>query len=171
MRGDEIDQIGWATCQYAHNKNKQYHSSYKCCLGSYNCPESGCKFKSRPRLPRNPSKLSAKNPLPPKNPYCIIHDTKELIHVPCPVEMIVSTCIQVEDPHVKVQHFGVHNHPKPPPIRANAAAKKEFRNLVKNHPTTKPIALSTGANHRKAPHEIYPCYANDDKMRSNGKRY
>ncbi len=46
MRGDEIDQIGWATCQYAHNKNTQYHSSYKCCLGSYNCPESCCKFKS-----------------------------------------------------------------------------------------------------------------------------
>ena len=151
---------------HAHQKNKKYHTSYEYCLGSYNCPEPGCKFKSWPRLPWNPSKLSLKNPLPPKNPCCIIHDTKEFVHIPCLVEMIVSTSIHVEDSHVKVKHIGVHNHPKPPPIRPTAATKKEFCNLVKNHPTTKPIALSTGANHRKAPHQIHPCYGNDDKMRS-----
>ena len=55
MTADEIDQIGWATCQYSHSRINNYHVSYKCCLGSFTCPEPGCKFQSRPRLPRNPS--------------------------------------------------------------------------------------------------------------------
>ena len=83
MKGDKINHIGWATCQYTHSKTKEYRMTYKCCLGVYNCPVPGCKFKSTPRLPRNPSKQSAKNPLSPKNLHCIIHDTTELIHIPC----------------------------------------------------------------------------------------
>jgi hypothetical protein len=41
---------------------------------------------------------------------------------------------------------------------------------VKSYPTTKPIALSMGAKHQKEPHEIHPCYANDDKMWSEWKK-
>jgi hypothetical protein len=81
-------------------------------------PVPGCKFKSRTRLPRNPSKQSAKNPLSPKNLHCIIHDTTELIHIPCLVEMVVSTSLKEDNQYVQVNHIGVHNHPKPPLIRA-----------------------------------------------------
>ena len=89
--GDETDHTGWTTCQYTHSITNNYRVLYKCCLGNYTCPEPGCKFKSRPRLPRNPSKQLVKNPLPPKNPHFVIHNTTELIHVPCQVEIIVST--------------------------------------------------------------------------------
>ena len=81
-------------------------------------PVPGCKFKSRTRLPRNPSKQSAKNPLSPKNLHCIIHDTTELIHIPCLMEMVVSTSLKEDNQFVQVKHIGVHNHPKPLLIRA-----------------------------------------------------
>ncbi len=58
----------------------------------------------------------------------------------------------------------------PPLICPTIDAQKEFRNLVKTYPTMKPIALSMGAKHWKAPHEIHLCYANDDKMRSKRKK-
>jgi hypothetical protein len=144
--------------------------SYKCCLGSYNCPEQGCRFKSRPRLPQNPTKQSAKIFLPPKNPYCWIHDTTDVINSSCLAESRVYTSTKVDDRHVKVKHIGFRSHPKPPPIRPTVDDPKEFRNLVKTYPTIKPIALSTGSKHRKAPHEIHPCYANNDKMRSKRKK-
>ena len=84
--------------------------------------------------------------------------------------MTVYTSIKEADRHVKVKHAGSHMHPQPPPIRPTVAAAREFRNLVRSYPTTIPIALSTGARHRKAPHEIHPCYANDDKMRAERKK-
>ena len=170
MKGDEVEQIAWATCQYAHNTTQYYHVSYICCLGSYICPEPNCKFQSRPRLPRSASKKMAMNPLTPKNPWCKIHDKIRLQHIVCNVKMTVYTSIKEGDRHEKVKHAGDHNHPKPPPIRVHVAAAKAFRNLVWSYPTTKPIALSTGARHRIAPHEIHPCYANDDKMRSERKK-
>ena len=119
MKADEVEQIAWATCQYAHNTTQYYHVSYKCCLaGSYICPEPYCKFQSRPRLPRNPpSKKSAMNPLTPKNPWCKIHDKTQLQHIACKVKMTVYMSIKGGDRHVKVKHVGDHSHPKPPLIR------------------------------------------------------
>ena len=87
--------------------------------------------------------------------------------------MVVSTSLKGDDPYVQVKYIGVHNHPKPPPIRATVAAKEEFRNLVKSYPPQNQLLyqwVPSGAKHQKAPHEIHPCYANDDKMRSEWKK-
>ena len=82
-------QIGWALIQYGQTPTKKVSILYKRCLGVFECPVPDCKFRSRPRLPRNQRTKNAA-PRPGKITHCKIHTSTELVHNSCDVLITVT---------------------------------------------------------------------------------
>ena len=62
--------------------------------------------------------------------------------------------------HIEVNHYGLHNHRRPHPIRADLSARIYFEQLVKTAPEVRPKALQIGTETRVGLAEINPKYGN-----------
>lgn len=125
--------FGWAFVQYGStNTDKhgvQRHRYY--CLGCYKCPEDGCCFVSKPKVPI--IRALAGVPSGPTVSHCLIHKCK-LHHFPCcggntkplrgwntsskgsPPCVLISE--KKHDGVVLLKHYGTHmNHDRPPTTR------------------------------------------------------
>ena len=140
-----MHQIGWALIQYGQTPTKKVSILYKRCLGVVECPVPDCKFRSRPRLPRNQRTKNAA-PRPGKITHCNIHTSTELVHNSCAV-LITVTRYPAEN-CVQIDLTGTHSHHKPSAIRPTFAAKAKFCEEVRRAPHDKPIVLVTGTSTR-----------------------
>ena len=88
------------------------------CFGVYRCPH--CAYSHRPRIPQNGKKNSDTVPLPPKS-KCFTHKC-ELVWHRCTASMV--SLFYHGRLKAEVHHVGIHNHEKPPPLRADVISRR-----------------------------------------------
>jgi hypothetical protein len=143
--------VGWAMCVYGRNVTRTKVSHWKSCLGVYVCPIVDCKYRERPRVPREKKKGAL--PLPAKT-SCVTHH-EPLVHIACEANMKIVHCGNI----IKVHHEGWHRHPRPRPIRPDSKSHHTFANLVRIAPEVPPKSLQMGTSTRRAVRELHPSFA------------
>lgn len=108
------------------------------CFGVYRCPH--CAYSDRPRIPQNGKKNSNTVPLPPKS-KCFTHKC-ELVWHRCTASMV--SLFYHGRLKAEVHHVGIHNHEKPPPLRADVISKRAFDQRVVAAPERTPGKLTIG---------------------------
>jgi len=167
IHGDN-HQIGWATLQYCYNKTKHGFSSYKKCLGVYECPDPDCEFRKRPRLPREKDRKIYSMARSPKVTHCKIHTSLMLVHKPCDVTMTVR--MNTKEKYVEIEHKGSHGHVSPHTIHVSNARMREFRKEVRRDPKRPPISLMTGTENAEGVYKFHRAFVNIDRVRKLRRR-
>ena len=138
------------------------------CLGVVVCEE--CDFTARPR---NPATKRANAPPKLPNYTCPKHPFKNLKPIECTGgtgkykgQACRLTLTSYPDGSVTVQHFGTHNHPKPPPKEATPQAMAKLREMVTQRPdygAAKMKAGYVGGNFEPIT-KLDPVFNNIDKV-------
>ncbi|CAB9522882.1 expressed unknown protein [Seminavis robusta] len=142
--------IGWAFYMLQTNKNKNgviARKSY--CLGTMECPTKGCPFSLRPM---NPPFNKLGMPPRPHRKACPRHPDRPLKWVPCTGGELATArqrnieggnpciIIQTHKPgngSAKVEHYGTHNHRRPPANKASPLSLKRMEKMVLENPIKK----------------------------------
>ena len=158
------DQMAWATYQCWHNppSKKNVITSFKQCLGVYECREDGCMFRSRPKGPTS-RKKNAK-PKGPRQTHCSIHPSSQLVHMPCNASMAIQK--HMDEDYIEIAHKGTHEHLRPLPIHVSEKGAKAFSEAVRRNPETKPKSLQVGSEARVSVTAHDPLYLNIDRVRA-----
>ena len=172
----------WALCHIDTSKptkdGTQRRKYY--CLGCYKCPTPGCTFLERPRQP-NPKSFAVDPPEAKKR--CMEHDTKlefvrctggdplanpkkSISHPPCTIVTITTPGLK----SVKVQHYGIHNHPRPPPAKLAPISRQKLKKAVESNPEAGPAKLKMGTNTRPPVDKIDEVLVNIDRLKYHRER-
>lgn len=160
--------IGWAAMAVSVSMFQRRMGVKKfACLGVYVCPEQGCTFRERPKVPRRgDKKYSTGGKLPPAQKICHVHKCA-LEHIACKCTWVKSTS---EDGKKKVTHFGVHAHPVPQAIKIPPINLKQLERTVKDAPELLPSMLDFGMGARKPAVDIHPYLVNTGSLSHSVKK-
>ncbi|KAF9914518.1 hypothetical protein FBU30_002517, partial [Linnemannia zychae] len=136
---------------------EQVDIAEKICFGVYKCPK--CEFSERPRFPKG-AKTRDSIPRPPVV-KCTTH-LIDLVWQRCSASAVV---IHYYDRMItEIHHRGVHNHPKPPPMRADILSWRELEARVKSAPNDTAGKIMIGSRTQKPSREIHVAFANVDRL-------
>jgi len=132
--------FGYVYCHYSTKKTKEgkiTRRSY--CLGVYKCPIAGCTWVEKPQQPLS-KHIGARSP--PCKYRCPVHSSEVPLLIPCTggdarkhkgfrsnPPCLIETHIFAKgssDDEVFIEHFGIHNHPRPP-----VSKKSKIRKTLK----------------------------------------
>ena len=145
VRGVELI-LGWCRVQFSRyrSRNGDTTTNKTRCLGCMGCPEPGCNYRKRSKLPKQRNIFAQPSPLKLSDKCCKIHGC-ELEHVSCCV--IIETKTHHQDGYVEVTHIGTHTHDSPAPISISKSAKKIIEKTVRRHPQQGTVTMQTGTSY------------------------
>jgi hypothetical protein len=161
---DEKDfRLAWRMVEYGRDPPSRTDGEttieYCSCLGMYECPVDGCKFRSNPAYPKKNRKKGRAPDKAIGQGFCRQHKGTKLVHVPCEAKVRYSRTAK----STWVDHEGHHKHSLPHE-KPSKASKKWVSKLAELNEEALPNQVARGTNRRPSARDIHPGLANQDRL-------